>query len=298
MFRIRVPATSANLGPGFDCLGLALCLYNVVEVEKHDSLRIEIEGEGAEGIPRNGTNLVFRAYRRTMTRLGLNAENLYIKQYNDIPSTRGLGSSSTAVVAGILAAQAISGVILTKEESLLIATQAEGHPDNVAPALYGGFVAAVGGTHDARCLSFRVPEALVPVALVPDYELSTTKARDVLPKSVSFADAVFNVSRASFLVAAMAKGDIDGLFSVLYDRLHQPYRAKLIDGFDEIIQACFDLGCPAYLSGAGPTLMAFCKQKDVIRFTDQIRPVLFKFGTWQIIPLKVDNEGALVQRVE
>ena len=298
MFRIRVPATSANLGPGFDCLGLALCQYNVVEVEKHESLRIEIEGEGAEDIPRNGTNLVFRAYRRTMTRLGLNPENLFIKQHNEIPSTRGLGSSSTAVVAGILAAQAISGVTLSKEESLLIATQTEGHPDNVAPALYGGFVAAVGGTHDARCLSFRVPEELVPVAMVPDYELSTAKAREVLPKSVPFADAVFNVSRSSFLVAAMAKGDIDGLFSVLYDRLHQQYRAKLIKGFDDIIQACFDLGCPAYLSGAGPTLMAFCKKKDVTKFTEQIKPLLCSFGNWQILPLKVDNEGAQVQRID
>ncbi len=298
MFRIKVPATSANIGPGFDSLGLALCLYNVVEVEKHESLRIEIEGEGALGIPRNGTNLVFKAYRRTMGRLGLNADNLFIRQYNDIPSTRGLGSSSTAVVAGILAAQAISGMTLPKEESLLIATQIEGHPDNVAPALYGGFVTAVGGTHDVRCLSFPVPDELVPVALIPDYELSTQKARDVLPHSVSLADAVFNVSRASFLVGAMAKGDIDSLFSVLTDRLHQPYRAKLIKGFDEILAACQELSCPAYLSGAGPTLMAFCRKKDVGRFTEQIRPVLAQFGNWQIMPLRVDNEGAVVERVD
>ena len=196
MFRIRVPATSANIGPGFDSLGLALCLYNEVEIRPSDSLRIQIEGEGAQVIPKNGNNLVFKAYRRTMGKLGLTPENLFIHQRNEIPTTRGLGSSSTAVVAGILAAQAMSGQTLPIEESLLIATQIEGHPDNVAPALYGGFISAIGGTHDARCLSFPAPQELVPVALIPDYELSTVKARAALPQSVPFVDAVFNVSHA------------------------------------------------------------------------------------------------------
>jgi len=298
MYRIRVPATSANIGPGFDSLGLALRLYNEVEVEKHDGLRIEIEGEGADTIPKNGSNLVFKAYRRTMTRLELAPDNLFIRQYNGIPATRGLGSSSTAVVAGILAAQAISGISLPIEESLLIATQIEGHPDNVAPALYGGFTSAIGGTHGAKCLSFKAPDELVPVALIPEYELSTAKARAVLPHSVPFADAVFNVSHVGFLVAAMAKGDIDGLFAALRDRLHQPYRAKLIEGFDEILAACEGLKSPAYLSGAGPTLMAFCRRGSSEGFAEAIRPVLQKFGEWRILPLEVDNGGATVQCID
>jgi homoserine kinase len=298
MVRIRVPATSANVGPGFDCLGLALALYNDVEVSVSERLHIEIEGEGAQSIPRNGSNLLFKAYRRTMTKLGRHPENLSIRQINHIPSTRGLGSSSTAVVAGILAAQAIAGVSIPLEESLLIATQIEGHPDNVAPALYGGFVAAVGGTHDARALSFRAPHELVPVALIPPYELPTVKARAALPKNVSFADAVFNVSRASFLVAAMAKGDIDGLFSVLQDKLHQPYRAKLIQGFEDILASCESFGCPAYLSGAGPTMMALCRRAEVGVFSERIRGVLGRYGDFEILPLEVDNRGATVEHVE
>lgn len=295
MIRIRVPATSANFGPGFDCIGMALQLYNTVEIEKHDSLRIEIVGEGAQSIPRNGSNLFFKSYRRTMAHLGVKPDNLLIKQVNNIPSTRGLGSSSTAVVAGILAAQAVSGIALPKEESLLLATQVEGHPDNVAPALYGGFVSAVGGTHDARCHSFAVPPALVPVALIPSHELPTSKARAVLPQFVPFADAVFNVSRASFLVASMAKGDLDGVFSVLEDRLHQPYRAQLMKGFAEIIAKCFSLGCPAYLSGAGPTLMALCRRGETDGFVRGIENTLTAFGDWVIRPLEADNEGAKME---
>lgn len=298
MIRIKVPATSANIGPGFDCLGVALRLYNEVDLEVSDSLRIDIEGEGADIIPKNGNNLVFKAYRRTMGRLEETPHNLYIRQRNAIPTTRGLGSSSTAVVAGILAAQAISGKTLTREESLLIATQIEGHPDNVAPALYGGFVSAIGGTHDARCLSFPAPADLNPVALIPDYELPTAKARAVLPQSVPFIDAVFNVSHASFLVAAVAKGDIDALFAAVKDKLHQPYRAKLIDGFDEILEACLSLGCPAYLSGAGSTLMAFCRSEQLDSFTKNIKNVLAAHGNWEIRPLEVDNVGATVQIID
>lgn len=298
MFRIRVPATSANIGAGFDCLGMALSLYNVVEVEPSAQLRVEIHGEGKGSIPENGSNLVYKAYRRTMERMGLTPGNLTIRQYNQIPSTRGLGSSSTAVVAGVLAAEAISGKALPKEEKLLIATQIEGHPDNVAPALYGGFVAAMGGTHDARCLSFSIPQGLMPVAMVPDYELATSKARAALPKEVPFKDAVFNVARASYLTAAMAKGDIDGIFSVLEDRLHQPYRAPLIRGFQEIMAMCTELGCPGYLSGAGPTLMALCHEAEVARFTAYIDPCLSKYGHWQIMALSPDNDGAVVERCE
>lgn len=298
MFRIRVPATSANIGAGFDCLGMALSLYNVVEVQPSAHLRVEIHGEGKGSIPENGSNLVYKAYRRTMERMGLAPGNLTICQHNQIPSTRGLGSSSTAVVAGILAAEAVSGQALPKEEKLLIATQIEGHPDNVAPALYGGFVAAVGGTHDARCLSFPIPQGLTPVAMVPDYELATSKARAALPKEVPFKDAVFNVARASYLTAAFARGEIDGIFSVLEDRLHQPYRAPLIQGFDEIMAQCAQLGCPGYLSGAGPTLMALCRTEEVERFIASMEPCLQQYGSWQVMALSPDNQGAMVERFE
>lgn len=295
MFRITVPATSANLGPGFDCLGMALKLYNTLEVEPSDSLRIQIEGEGEKSIPRNGSNLVYKSYRRTMEKMGLVPGNLMIRQHNAIPSTRGLGSSSSAVVAGILAAQAVSGQTISKEDMLLLATQIEGHPDNVAPAIYGGFVAAVGGTHDARCLSFDVPASLLPIAMIPDYELSTQKARAVLPKQISFTDAVFNVSRAAYLSAAFAKGDVDALLTVLQDRLHQPYRASLIPGFEEILDTCEVMGAPAYLSGAGPTLMALCREANADEFISRITPVLSDWGNWRVLKLPPDNLGARVE---
>ena len=138
MITIKVPATSANLGPGFDCLGLAVSMYNTVEVEPSKTLKIEIFGEGSDSIPKNGSNLIFKAYRRTMQHLEEPVANLHMVQHNKIPSTRGLGSSSTAIVAGILIASEISGKAIPRAEALRIATEIEGHPDNVAPALYGG----------------------------------------------------------------------------------------------------------------------------------------------------------------
>ena len=184
MITIKVPATSANLGPGFDCLGLAVSMYNTVEVEPSKTLKIEIFGEGSDSIPKNGSNLIFKAYRRTMQHLEEPVVNLHMVQHNKIPSTRGLGSSSTAIVAGILIASEISGKAIPRAEALRIATEIEGHPDNVAPALYGGFTVSMQKDKQVRSLSFEVSNDLVPVAMVPNFELSTAKARNVLPQHV------------------------------------------------------------------------------------------------------------------
>lgn len=294
MITIKVPATSANLGPGFDCLGLAVSMYNTVEVEPSQSLKIEIMGEGADSIPKNGSNLVFKAYRRTMQYLETPVVNLHMIQHNKIPSTRGLGSSSTAIVAGILIASEISQKALPLAEALRIATEIEGHPDNVAPALYGGFTVSMQKEKQVRTLSFDVSEELVPVAMVPNFELSTAKARNVLPQHLPYKDAVFNVAHASFLAAAFAKGDLEHLLFAVEDKLHQPYRAGLIPGFEEIVDCGREMGIPVYLSGAGPTMMALCNRGNANEFVVRIKPVLAKFAEWDVHVLKVENKGAQV----
>ena len=294
MITIKIPATSANVGPGFDCLGLAVSLYNTVKVEPSDTLKIEIEGEGAHSIPKNGTNLVFKAYRRTMQHLEAPIVNLHMIQHNQIPSTRGLGSSSTAIVAGILIASEISGKAVPLETALCIATEIEGHPDNVAPALYGGFTVSMQKEKQVRTMSFKVPDTLVPVAMVPDFELSTAKARNVLPQHVPLKDAVFNTAHASFLAACFAKGDMEHLLFAVEDRLHQPYRANLIPGFDEIVACGREVGIPVYLSGAGPTVMALCNRHNAKQFIEQAKPVLARHGNWNVYELEVENKGACV----
>ncbi len=296
MITIKVPATSANLGPGFDCLGLAVSMYNTVEVEPSKTLKIEIIGEGYDSIPKNGSNLIFKAYRRTMQHLGEPAANLHMIQHNKIPSTRGLGSSSTAIVAGILIASEISGRAVPRAEALRIATEIEGHPDNVAPALYGGFTVSMQKDKQVRTLSFEVSKDLVPVAMVPNFELSTAKARNVLPSHVPYKDAVFNTAHASFLAAAFAKGDLEHLLFAVEDRLHQPYRAGLIPGFEEIVACGREMGIPVYLSGAGPTMMALCSRGNVNEFVVTIKPVLAKFAEWDVHVLEVENQGAQVVR--
>lgn len=294
MITIKVPATSANLGPGFDCLGLAVSMYNTVEATPSDTLKIEIFGQGEDSIPKNGSNLVFKAYRRAMQHLEAPVVNLHMVQHNDIPSTRGLGSSSTAIVAGLLLASEISGKALPLPEALRLATDIEGHPDNVAPALYGGFTVSMQKDKQVRTLSFPVSGELVPVAMVPDFELATAKARNVLPPQVPFKDAVFNAAHASFLAASFAKGDLEHLLFAMDDRLHQPYRANLIPGFEEIVAAGREMGVPVYLSGAGPTLMALCHKENANAFIVGVKPVLAEYGDWTVHTLEVENQGAQV----
>lgn len=222
--------------------------------------------------------------------------NLHMVQHNKIPSTRGLGSSSTAIVAGILIASEISGKAIPRAEALRIATEIEGHPDNVAPALYGGFTVSMQKDKQVRSLSFEVSNDLVPVAMVPNFELSTAKARNVLPQHVPYKDAVFNTAHASFLAAAFAKGDLEHLLFAVEDRLHQPYRAGLIPGFEEIVACGREMGIPVYLSGAGPTMMALCSRSNANEFVVRSKPVLAKFADWEVHVLEVENHGAQVIR--
>jgi homoserine kinase len=231
-----VPATSANLGPGFDVLGLALDHHNEVELTAWESslmppATIQVDGEGASRLPLDKTNLVYRMAKKVADLSGRKVAALRVKLSNRIPLARGMGSSSAAIVGGLFAANAGLGEPFTQEELLRLAVEEEGHPDNVAPALYGGLCAAVLSNGKVTCVSWRDAELfqhLRAVVCVPYFELATEKARDVVPQQFSRADAVFNASRVALLLGALLNGRHEDLGLGMEDRLHQSYRAGLV----------------------------------------------------------------------
>jgi homoserine kinase len=254
---VRVPASSANLGPGFDALGLALELHNEIEVAESDGITVAIEGEGADRLAPNERNVIARAVRMAHEAAGRPFHGCAIACVNRIPLARGLGSSAAAWVGGLIAGNALLGSPLDADAILGLAARAEGHPDNVAAALLGGLTVAYGGSSGARALSLPVPDRLRWVVLVPDVSMSTAEARAVLPQSVRRADAVFNVQRVALLLASLQAGRTDLLPSALEDRLHEPHRRRLFPWMEDVAAAAREagaLGC--VLSGAGPSLLA------------------------------------------
>lgn len=258
MIRVQVPATTANLGPGFDCLGMALELYNIVEFSKISrGLVIEVEGDNADKLPRDEKNLVYRAARRVFERGRRVPEGLRIKLANNIPVGRGLGSSAAAVVGGIIAADKMCGTNLSMREMLNLACSIEGHPDNIAPALLGGLVIYTSLEGEITWTKIDLPPAIKAVIAIPDFTMNTRDAREALPQLVTMRDAVYNISRAALLVAALQKGDLSILGTAMDDRLHQPYRQGAIPGFKKVISAARLAGARGVaLSGAGPTIVA------------------------------------------
>lgn len=259
---VKVPGTSANCGPGFDCLGLAATIYNELEMTllEDERLIIESSGDGAETIPTDDKNIVWKSARMVLERSD-NAEKFkgaIIRMENHIPMSRGLGSSAAAIVAGLTAANAIVGTPFNRNEILKFATEIEGHPDNVAPAIFGGFTVSTVDKGVVQTFSFTPKIKLKLVVAVPDFPLSTRVARQVLPKSVPLKDAVFNVGRAAMLVAALIEGKERFLSTAFDDALHQPYRTKLVPGMQEVFSAAKKSGALGVaLSGAGPCLIAF-----------------------------------------
>jgi len=261
--KVKVPATTANMGAGFDVFGLALDLYNYVELTETD-YGIIIENEGAlaaklAGLAKPEYNLVNRSAQALFSVVGYKPKGLTWVLANNIPFSRGLGSSAAGIVGGLLAANAISGNYLNKEELLKLALEMEKHPDNVAPALYGGFVISCR-KEDSPPSVVRLlpPAALKVVVAIPDFYLSTKISREVLPKEVSLKDAVCNVQNAALLVVAMCKGDLTLLNQAMEDKLHQPYRFPLVKGGKEVLAAAKEAGALSVsLSGSGPALVAY-----------------------------------------
>lgn len=265
--RVRVPATCANCGPGFDSIGFALAMYNelTLSLTEEEGVNFVITGDGAENIPKNEHNIVWRSVRYLLdrTRYGSIYKGGTITMNNTVPLSRGLGSSATAIVAGLEAANAFIGNVFGKRDILQFATKLEGHPDNVAPAIFGGFTVSTRYRDRVQTLSFLPRLRLKFVAAVPDFTLSTKSAREVLPSSVSMEDAVYNISRASMLVGALMSGNPYFLRNSLYDRIHEPYRCGLIPGMKSVLYAAKKAGAiGATLSGAGPTLMAYVSEND------------------------------------
>lgn len=259
---VTVPASSANLGPGFDTLGLALSLYDVVEVEVTESgLEVEIFGEGADDLPRDASHLVVKAIRTALHAADYVAPGLKITCTNQIPQSRGLGSSASAAVAGVVAANALAGNPLTTEQVVQLSSAFEGHPDNAAASVLGNAVVSwteipVDGksqpTYRAVCID--VHEDIRATALVPDFHASTEAVRRVLPEQVTHIDARFNVSRVAVMVVAL-QSHPELLREGTRDRLHQPYRADVLPVTAEWVNKLRNRGYAAYLSGAGPTIM-------------------------------------------
>lgn len=258
--KVQVPATTANLGPGYDCLGLALALHNEVTLTISEETSVEVSGEGADALPRDERHLVLRAARAAAEAAGEELPPLRLQQVNRIPLARGMGSSSAAIVGGVLAANELLGLSLTDRQMVDIATAVEGHPDNVAPALLGGLTVCCTVDNTVIVKRLEVAEGLACVVAVPDFEVATEDARRALPQSIPHSDGVFNLCRVGLIVAALVSGDFEVLGDAMRDRLHQPYRAPLVPGMDEAISAALDAGaCSAALSGSGPTIAAFIR---------------------------------------
>ena len=259
---VRVPATSANCGPGFDSLGLALTLYNDFTFTISDEtfgFSLEVEGEGKDSFHASGRNMAFASFLAVWNKITDHKRiGIDVHMHNQVPKSRGLGSSSTAIVAGVTAASILSGANLTLDEILQEANAMEGHPDNVAPAIYGGFTISFQENGVAHTLRTIPKMPLQFIAVVPDMQLSTHMAREAIPKEIPHPDAVFNSSRTALLVAALLENRPDLLQYALEDKLHQPYRAKLIPGLTEVFAAGEAAGAyKCIISGSGSTLLAY-----------------------------------------
>lgn len=292
MFKVVVPATSANMGPGFDSLGIALGLYNNYYFEEIE------EGLVFEGCPdefKNENNLVYISMKKCFERTGYQYKGIKIVFDTKIPVSRGLGSSAACAVAGALAANKISGNVLSVEEILKLTTEIEGHPDNVAPALFGGMIASAQNKEEVLYSKAKIDESFNFYILIPDFKLSTQKAREVLPKKIDYSDGIFNVGRTALMLCALSNGDGHLLKASFQDKLHQPYRGKLIEGYDLFMKTLNDLDNTAgFISGAGSTLAVITKENDE-KVVEKLKFIINNLNNkWIIKKVDIDYEGAKI----
>ena len=295
--KVRVPATVANLGPGFDALGAAVRMHLEIEIEpRRDSIDIMVEGEGAEQLPQDETNLVIRSMNEFFDHVARRPPGFAVKIKNPIPLASGLGSSSAAVVGGLFAARALTGRTVPQSEMVSLATKIEGHPDNVMPALLGGLVVCYRGDLEGDLRYFRLEpsDRLVPIIAVPAKGFSTAEARKALPDDVSFADAQFTASRAALLVAAVTSGaGADILADAMDDRLHEPHRLKLMPETAAVHMEIKDAGLPVSLAGAGPSLLIIVPRPEAATRAEQIRRICRdREAGWRVFVSEWEPAGA------
>ncbi|MBT7073704.1 MAG: homoserine kinase [Anaerolineae bacterium] len=266
--KVIVPATTANLGPGFDALGLALNLWNEAEFSctSDSHISVTVKGEGTEKLPQNADNAIAQAALMIYDLAGKSCPGLQIDCLNRVPLGSGMGSSSAAMLTGMLGANALLDNPFTDEEILKLAIETEGHPDNVAPAMLGGLVASI--LHKNRVVSMRLPTKanhgpIHATLVLPNFDFPTSQARAILPKEVNRSDAIYNISRVVLVTEALRTGNMELLGIAMKDSLHQPYRLKLIPGAISALEAGKEAGASAVaLSGAGPSLIAFSAKED------------------------------------
>ncbi len=295
MIKIRVPATSANLGSGFDALGLALTLYNRVWMEEAD--RIDITSKDNMKIPTDENNLIYWAAKRLYEECGKKLPGLKIIQENNIPMASGLGSSSACIVAGLVGANRLIGSPMSQNDLINLATAIEGHPDNTTPAISGGLVTSAIEGDRVYSVSVPVSDKIRFAAFHPPFELKTEEARSVLPNSYNRQDAVYNLSRSALMTASLFSGAVENLRVAVQDKIHQPYRLGLIKDGDTVFRLSYELGSlGTYISGAGPTIIALIESDSVENFTKHAIKNLETKGItgWQLSILDADAEGATV----
>jgi homoserine kinase len=277
--RVRVPASSANLGPGFDALGLALGVYLTCTFEPAERLTIQVRGRDADKIPATEDNLIWQTALRVARDVGETLPRIALEIDNDIPIEKGLGSSAAALTAGVVIADQLLALHWKPHRILDEAAQIEGHPDNVAACVLGSIVAsAIDAGGVARAVRLELPASYGVAVVVPNYELPTSQARAVLPATYSKQDAIFNVQRSALLIAALATGTTSAFPAAFEDRLHQPYRYALVPGLEEMVKlrAPGLLGCA--LSGAGPSVLVFY-EKGCEQVCDLVRQIFALHGS-------------------
>lgn len=278
MIKVKVPATSANLGPGFDVLGISLDLHNIFCFEEADEFSED--------------NLIMEAYKKTFELYGKEPIKVKISQdpVSMVPMAGGLGSSSTCIVAGVVCALMMMGLDFDRREVLRISNIIEGHPDNVGPAIYGSLIASLVDNEQIYFKRYELAENLKFIAIVPDFSVRTSDARAVLAKTIPLADGISNVARILFLIDGLESGDMDRLRLGLVDKFHQDYRKKLIRGYDQISDFAKKNGLGFFISGAGATLMLVEDKNDPKE--DQLRDFIKEnFPTYQILDLEIDKKG-------
>ena len=299
MIKVQVPATTANLGPGFDCLGLALKLYLNLEIEEiEDGLVVEYQGEGAKkfSAKKKEDTLTWKSINLVLKKTGkdIHKKGLKVRVLNEIPITRGLGSSSSAIIGGIVGAARFYNIDLTNQEILELALALEGHMDNITSALIGGLTLAYKtGREEIKWTGIKIPPDLRIVVAIPEFTLNTREMRKVLPQKVALSKAIFNLSRSALLVNALQNSDWEVLPEAMEDRLHQPYRAPFIPGIEDMFSQIKKTGLAGVaLSGSGPSVVSFTKAGSEEVISKIMKNAFLKAGiTCRILVLEADLEG-------
>ena len=291
---VQVPATTGNMGAGFDCVGMALGLYNTIEIsDEAVGLTVEVEGEGEDLVPLDGHNSCVRAARKVCEEIGFTPDGLRFRLHHNIPVSRGLGSSGVAIVAGAYGMNELVGRPLDIESLIRICSDLEGHPDNVVPSLLGGL--SISGERYKKIIyrTIDVPSELSAIVAVPDFTLETKLAREALPESVPMQDAVFNMCSVGLMIHGMMNKDFSLLRAGTDDRLHQPYRASLVPGLGNVMDAALASGAhSAALSGAGPTVIALASHSQDLVAEAMSTTFEEHDITSRTLTLIIDNQGA------